>query len=542
MRSWFFCLLLLFSFATTAQAQLLHDIIHAEVELQSPEITFVGKTSTVSVVSQDLTDEFTGIALQGFTASDSLSGYVRFLEQDEIWGEWQVLYIVRSATDDAFLAAYRGDRILKASRLEIRFEVDSSHEVHILSAGTFDRRLDDEDGVGQSIQRTEESDDFLIRAPHIRRRTEWRAQPFRGTPIPLNRPSYDYMTLHHTAGFAATTLAEGLEQVRRIQDFHQNGRGWSDIGYQFLMDQEGRLYQGRPFLNESTPFDQGPRLAHGAHAGGANTGNIGISLMGCYHPPEGAGCRDEMTLSAIDSLVVTFGFMSERYDVLPDNMRGHRDFGSTACPGDNNYQMLSDFMLQVEDLLLRGNNLLGGGTIIARLNQSGIVGLKWEFTADYGINEFVIQRREKDESVVEITRGEGAVDGSTIDLPSVGQYVYELVALSESGQRQRLAIDEISVGPEATNVLAQSFPNPTSNETTIRYFLEGESGVVSVEVFDLTGRVVMTGESQHRDSGQWYVTTLDASTLPGGVYLYRILVDGFASTVFKATKPLIVLR
>ncbi|MCY3629198.1 MAG: N-acetylmuramoyl-L-alanine amidase [Bacteroidota bacterium] len=542
MRSWFFCLLLLFSFVTTARAQLLHDVIHAEIELQSPEITILGKTLTVSVVSHELPAEFTGIALQGFTDSDSLSGSVRFLEQDGIWGEWQAFYIVRSATDNAFLAAYRGDRVLKASSLEIRFAVDSSYEVRILSAGTFDQRLDDEDGFGQSTQKVEESDDFLIRAPHIRRRTEWGAQPFRGTPIPLNRPSYDYMTLHHTAGFAATTLAEGLEQVRRIQDFHQNGRGWSDIGYQFLMDQEGRLYQGRPFLNESEPFNQGPRLAHGAHAGGANTGNIGISLMGCYHPPEGARCRDEMTFSAIDSLVATFGFMSERYEVPPDNMRGHRDFGSTACPGDNNYRMLSDFMMKVEDLLLRGNNLLGGGTIIARLNQSGIVGLKWEFTADYGIDEFVIRRRERDERVTEITRGKGAVDGSTIDLPSVGQHIYELVALNKSGQQQRLAIDEISVGPEITSILAQSFPNPTSNETTIRYFLEGESGVVSLEVFDLNGRLVMTGKNQHRDSGQWYVTTLDASTLPGGVYLYRILVDGFASTVFRATKPLIVLR
>ena len=541
MRSWSLCLLLLLSFTTTVQAQLLHDIIHAEIELQPSETTFAGKTSTVSVASKDLTTEFTGIALQGFTASDSLSGYIRFLEQ-EIWGEWQALYIVRSATDNAFLAAYRSDRVLEASRFELRFEVNSSHELHILSAGTFDQRLDDEGGVDQSSHKIEESDDFLIRAPHIRRRTEWRAQPFRGTPIPLNRPSYDYMTLHHTAGFAATTLAEGLEQVRRIQDFHQTGRGWSDIGYQFLMDQEGRLYQGRPFLNESDPFDQGPRLAHGAHAGGANTGNIGISLMGCYHPPEGAGCRDAMTLPAIDSLIVTFGFMAERYDVSPDNMRGHRDFGSTSCPGDNNYRMLPDFMLKVEELLLRGNARLGRGTLTAQLNQSGVVGLKWEFTADFGIDEFVIQRRETEKSAVEITRGEGAVDGSTIDVPSVGQHTYELVVLGGSGQRQRLAIDEISVGPEITNILAQSFPNPTSNTTTIRYFLEGESGVVSVEVFDLTGRVVMTGENQHRDSGQWYVMTLDASTLPGGVYLYRILVDGFASTVFKATKPLIVLR
>ena len=249
-----------------------------------------------------------------------------------------------------------------------------------------------------------------------------------------------------------------------------------------------------------------------------------------------------MTLPAIDSLVVTFGFMSERYGVSPDDMRGHRDFGSTSCPGDNNYQMLSDFMSKVEDLLLTGNNLLGGGTIIARLNQSGIVGLKWEFTADYGIDEFVVQRREKDEGTVEITRGEGAIDGNTIDVPSVGRHIYELVALNRGGQRQRLAIAEISVEPELTSVLAQSFPNPTSSETTIRYFLAGESGVVSIEVFDLAGRMVLAGENQHRESGEWYVTTLDASTLSGGVYLYRILVDGFAATVFDETKPLIVLR
>ena len=541
MRSWFLGLFLLFSFTATTRAQLLHDVIHAEVELLSSATISAGKTSTVSVISEDLAIEFTGVALQGFTASDRLSGSVRFFEQED-WGEWQSLYIVRSATDTAFLAAYRGEQVLEALRFELRFEVDSSDKLHLLSAGVFDHRLDDEDEVGQSFRDVGGKEDFVIRAPRIRRRKEWGAQPFRGTPIPLNRPSYDYMTLHHTAGFAATTLAEGLQQVRAIQDFHQNGRGWSDIGYQFLMDQEGRLYQGRPFLNESAPFDQGPRLVQGAHAGGANTGNIGISLMGCYHPPEGARCRDAMTLPAIDSLVVTFGFMSERYDVSPEDMRGHRDFGSTSCPGDNNYRMISDFMLKVEDLLLTGNNLLGGGTIIARLNQSGVVGLKWEFTADYGIDEFVVQRREKDESTVEITRGEGAVDGNTIDVPSVGRHVYELVALNHSGQRQRLAIAEISVESELTSVLAQSFPNPTSSETTIRYFLAGESGVISIEVFDLAGRMVLAGENQHRESGEWYVTTLDASTLSGGIYLYRILVDGFATTVFNETKPLIVLR
>ncbi|MCY4205567.1 MAG: N-acetylmuramoyl-L-alanine amidase [Bacteroidetes bacterium] len=541
MKSCLFGFVVYLAFASTTHAQLLHDLIHAEVELDQLRVSSLGKIASVEATSLNLSEEFTGIALQGFTESDSLSGFIRFLEQGN-WGEWQALYIVRSATDEAFLAAFRANYVLNASRFELRFEVDSSSELEILSVGSFDQRMDNEVAIDLFSQKTKEINDFIIRAPHIQRRTDWGAQPFRGSPVPLNRPTYDYMTLHHTAGFAATTLNEGLEQVRRIQDFHQNGRGWSDIGYQFLMDQEGRLYQGRPFFDEAKPFDEGPRLAQGAHVGGANTGNIGVSLMGCYHPPEGVGCRDEMTLFAIDSLIVTFGFLSERYEVSPDQMRGHRDFGSTACPGDNNYHMLSDFMTKVEDLLLRGNDVLGEGTLTARLNQSGTVRVKWAFLADYGIDSYVIQRREEDGNVIEVTSGEGAEDGSIADSPSVGKHTYVLLAKSDRGIQQRLAVDEISIEPSISNVLTQSFPNPTSSETTVRYFIQGGSGIVSVGLFDLTGRLVLMGENQYRESGEWYVTTFDTSTLPSGIYLYRVLVEGFSSTVFKGAKPLIVLR
>ncbi len=525
----------------TVHAQLIHDMIHEEVVLTAPNVTLTGKHASVSVHSQTLSNDFTGIALQGFTDSDSLSGFIRFFSPQG-WERWHPLYIVRSATDEAFLAAYRDDHVINATKFELRFQLDADASLLILNAGTFDQRLDQGEEMDQLSQKAEKKNDFLIRAPNIRRRTEWGAHPFRGSPIPLNRPSYDYMTLHHTAGFAATTLSEGLEQVRRIQLFHQNGRGWSDIGYQFLMDQEGRLYQGRPFLRESDPFDQGPQLVQGAHAGGANRGNIGISLMGCFHPPEGAGCRNELTPFATDSLIATFGFLSERYNVSPDDMRGHRDFNNTACPGDNNYQNLPDFMLRVEDLLLRGNMRLGEGAIIARLSQSGIVRLRWSFTVDNGIDEFYVQRHAEDGNPIEIIRGEGAMDGSISDAPSVGLHIYELVAQNQSGAQQRLATAEIFVEPRITNILVQSFPNPTSSQATIRYFLESDPGLVSVNLFDLTGKIVLTGEQQFREPGEWYVTTLDTSSLPGGVYLYRILVAGFSSTVYKESKPLIVLR
>jgi len=523
-------------------AQLLHDVIHEEIVIETSEITFVGKTTTVQLVSQDLVSQFTGIAIQGFTTSDSLSGYVRF-HHNGVWGQWKPLYIVQSVTDEAFLGAYRADHVIDASRFELRFSIDSTHTIEAIIAGTFDQRLDDlEEKTGYGPNETQHHDDFVIIPPEIRRRTEWGAQPFRGTPIPLNRPDYRYMTLHHTAGFSATTLAEGLEQVFRIQEFHQNGRGWSDIGYQFLMDQEGRLYQGRPFLNESDPFASGPRLVQGAHVGGANTGNIGVSLMGCYHPSEGTRCQDTMTPSAIDSLVTTFSFLSERYSLSPNQMRGHRDFNATSCPGDNNYTMISDFMMKIEDLLLRGSALLGAGTLTATIDDSGTVRLTWSFSADYGITAIRIQRRLSDGTIIEVFTSQGAMDGSTIDSPSVGPQTYELIATNGRGAQQRIAIAEVAIEPSSTNILAQTFPNPAVSQTVVRYFIEDQSGIVSVRLFDLNGREVLSGEDQYRESGEWYMTTLDLSTLPGGVYLYRILVDGYAATSFKAAKPLVVMR
>lgn len=55
-----------------------------------------------------------------------------------------------------------------------------------------------------------------------------------------------------------------------IQDFHINGRGWKDIGYHFCYDDSGRIYQGMP------------ETIVGTHAGPANTGNIGASMMGNF--------------------------------------------------------------------------------------------------------------------------------------------------------------------------------------------------------------------------------------------------------------------
>jgi hypothetical protein len=152
--------------------------------------------------------------------------------------------------------------------------------------------------------------------PPVHGRQEWGALP----------PKADYsthtavkLTLHHTAGRNTATLEESLNEVRFIQDFHQNGRGWIDIGYHYLVDSRGNVFAGRP------------EEAVGAHVKNANTGNLGISMMGYHHAP-----KDEpvsaATLAALDKLLRG---LSLDHQIPAAELRGHRDFSQpTSCPGD----------------------------------------------------------------------------------------------------------------------------------------------------------------------------------------------------------------
>lgn len=518
--------------ACVAHAQLVEDMVDSRVGLSPPAIDVTGKAATFEFLSQEVSAPYSGIALQGSATGDSLSGWVRFYGEDE----WLPLYIVRSATDAAFLAAYRGNAVRDGPPFALRFETGPGDSLSILDAGVF---LDaDEEQPSQTGYDAHHPSSAII-APTLITRRQWRAAPFIGTPLPLNRPSYDRITLHHTAGFSATTLAEGTEQVRRIQDFHQNGRGWRDIGYQFLMDQEGRLYQGRPFLR-NVPFSDGPPLAHGAHVGGANTGNIGVSLMGCYHPPEGSGCLDEMTQPAVDSLLVVFGFLSERYGPGPGDIGGHRDFSATACPGDNNYRQLPDLRSAVQELLITGNATLGSATLAARVDSIGVVTVEWRFTANYGIQEFRVDRETASSTTV-LFSSSAAEDGRIVDadVTALEPVTYVLSVRGSRGREQVLGTYELTLETPPDFVLAQNFPNPASGSTTIRYFLT-QPGLVSLEVFDATGRRVSTLEHAYREEGRWHVASLDTGDLAGGVYFYRVILDGFAGVVLETVKQLVV--
>lgn len=173
--------------------------------------------------------------------------------------------------------------------------------------------------------------------PIIIPREEWGAEPPDGQYS--NHPYYDKLTLHHAACCSAENIEEGIEQVKWIQYFHQNGRGWMDIGYHFLVDRAGNIYQGRP------------ETVIGAHVGGANTGNIGVCLLGCYHPPEN-NCEQTMTEESREALIQLYGWISDTYGQDPGVLLGHRDyFGTTACPGNNVWNELMILRYEINDYI-----------------------------------------------------------------------------------------------------------------------------------------------------------------------------------------------
>jgi len=224
--------------------------------------------------------------------------------------------------------------------IEIRYIAESASNLTFLTGGIYDPSDNENTGPNKSTLPMPKISD--VEKPKIISRSEWGAR----------NPKYDYsehpyfdkMTLHHAAGWAAKTLDEGKAAVKSIQEFHQDGRGWSDIGYHFLVDMAGNIYQGRP------------ETVLGAHVGGANTGNIGVCILGCYHPPETSiPCNDEMSYDSEKSLIQLYAWISDTYGVEPKVLKGHRDyFGNTSCPGNNVWAMLPQLRSEIALFILYG--------------------------------------------------------------------------------------------------------------------------------------------------------------------------------------------
>jgi hypothetical protein len=148
------------------------------------------------------------------------------------------------------------------------------------------------------------------------------------------RPSYasvKFGVLHHTAGSNSYTRAEAPGVVRGIYHWHTSGNGWSDIGYNFLVDRYGTVYEGR--------YGGIERGVVGAHAAGWNSGSFGVAIMGNFQvasPPAAAVAAANDVIAwkyLIHGIPGNSGATVSHNGRTIPRLVGHRDVGQTSCPG-----------------------------------------------------------------------------------------------------------------------------------------------------------------------------------------------------------------
>jgi hypothetical protein len=179
--------------------------------------------------------------------------------------------------------------------------------------------------------------------PGIMSRAQWGADESWKTCAPEYAPAVRFAVLHHSVTANDYKPEDVPQLLQGMYHFHTKVRGWCDLGYNVLVDRFGRAWEGR--------YGGLDRPVIGAHAGGFNTGSVGVSLIGDFTttPVSDAmrsGLRQfldwKLALHLIDPrsrpVITPEAFDGSNFaagvPVAIDAISTHRDLDATACPGD----------------------------------------------------------------------------------------------------------------------------------------------------------------------------------------------------------------
>ncbi len=142
----------------------------------------------------------------------------------------------------------------------------------------------------------------------------------RGKAIPrrMDRlPGVSRITIHHDGmpPVAIRTQRDAASRLEMIRVSHL-GRNFGDIGYHYVIDPSGRVWEGRSLTWQ------------GAHVRGQNERNLGILVMGNFEKQR----PSKQSLARLDQFVTQ---QMHRYGVSLNRVHTHRELASTVCPGQN---------------------------------------------------------------------------------------------------------------------------------------------------------------------------------------------------------------
>lgn len=242
------------------------------------------------------------------------------------------------------------------SEFQIKFTYPGEASLSLIRVSAADASSPEDDLLWVSEDKYQLTSSGLM--PQIIKRDEWW-----GSLCPGQMDSPDWLPqaimpshgiIHHTA--TQNNPSNPAQAVRNIWHYHAMSLGWGDIGYNYLIDQYGNIYQGRnnPWLDTTD--------VRAGHAGLSNSKSFGVALLGQFHPTS-TPLPDLPTLKAIASLEQLISWRFSQYNLDPlgsavietrrygfinvPRICGHRDVAATACPGDSLHEYMPSIRANV---------------------------------------------------------------------------------------------------------------------------------------------------------------------------------------------------
>jgi len=154
-------------------------------------------------------------------------------------------------------------------------------------------------------------------------RAEWGARAPACTVSGLSVFPPSHVIVHHAESGPCFSKSECIPLVKSFQNYHIDSNGWCDIGYNFLVGEDGNVYEGRGWGKT------------GAHAPDFNSKSIGICVIGSFS----STAPNSAAQKAVQDLIangVASGQISSNY-----KLAGHRQVTATDCPGNAFYNVIT---------------------------------------------------------------------------------------------------------------------------------------------------------------------------------------------------------
>ena len=260
------------------------------------------------------------------------------------------------------------------------------------------------------------------------------------------------LIVHHTAG--KNNDPDPAATVRAIYYYDAVTKGWGDMGYNLLIDEAGRIYEGRysrPYAEGESPTgeDLTGNGVTGAHVQGYNSGTVGITLLGTL-------TNQDATPAARAALEKLLAWKAERHGIDPvatslytnpvsgaqktsANISGHRDWAATECPGGVFYSSFPSLRQSVATRIsgTPPTQTVAGAPVLtaASPNTGKGVKLNWTVPANGGsaITGYEVFRLNSGSFVRIATTGSSAVSYRDISTKRGRVYTYVVRATNSIG-------------------------------------------------------------------------------------------------------------